>query len=96
VWQFLLAISERDLVIGALLCVNALQAFLMLGLFRRSNCTAELLERANERIISTNNETSRIHLHAYVAGVRPLLSDLAHERVDDWELTFDEGGDTSE
>jgi hypothetical protein len=54
------------------------------------------LERANERIISTNNETSRIHLHAYVAGVRPLLSDLAHERVEDWELTFDEGGDTSE
>ena len=94
-WQFLQSVTERDLGAGLLLCVVGLQALWILALLRRTNCLLELLMRANERVISSNNETSRIHLHAYVAGARPLLSDLAHEHVSDWELTFDEGDETS-
>jgi hypothetical protein len=85
---------ERDFLVGLLLFVSGGQALWILALLRRTSCLLELLMRANERVISSNNETSRIHLQNYVAGARPLLSDLAHEHVEDWELTFEEEDDT--
>lgn len=93
-WSFLEAVSVRDLGVAVLLFVVLLQAFWILILFRKASCLTVLLVRANERVISESNATSKVHLQSYVAAARPLLSDLAHEHVEDWELTFDEGDDT--
>jgi hypothetical protein len=93
VWQFLEAVAARDLGVGVLLCTVLLQAFWILHLYRRTSCLLELLIRSNERVISASNETSKLHLQSYAAGARPLLSDLAHEHVEDWELTFSEETD---
>jgi hypothetical protein len=48
-----------------------------------------LLERANAAAISSSNETCKTLLRSFAAAVRPLLSDLESDSVNDWELMFD-------
>ena len=89
-WDFLEYLSERDFVVGALVVACGWQGWYILRLLRRLSCSEELTRRAYERSINSANETSRTLLHAFAAAVRPLLSDLESESVEDWELMVDE------
>ena len=63
-----------------------IMAYVALKICRRNKYLLELLQRNNERLISSNNETWKIAFKAFADARPPSLEDLVARTERDWSI----------